>query len=59
MATVRIGEGGTVSIEVDISPDASPGDLVTTQKDDDSPDGDALGQIKGSRPPRWVELADG
>ena len=59
VAKVRMGEGGTVSIEVDISPDATPEDLVTTQKDDDSPDGDALGQIRGARPPRWVELAGG
>ena len=59
VATVRINDGGMISIEVDISPDADPEDLVTTQKDDEAPDGDALGQIRGARPPRWVELAGG
>jgi hypothetical protein len=48
-----------VSIEVDISPDADPEDLVTSQQEADEPDADVLGQIKGSRGPRWVELAGG
>jgi hypothetical protein len=58
-AKVRLGDDGAVSIEVDISPDADPEDLVTSQQEADEPDADVLGQIKGSRGPRWVELAGG
>ena len=56
---MRIGEDGRVSVEVDISPDASRDVLVESQAADEGPDADVLGQIKGSRGPRWVELAGG
>lgn len=56
---VQLGEDGRVAIDVDISPDARAEDLVTSQSPVDGPDSDALGQIKGSRGPRWVELAGG
>lgn len=58
-AKVRIGEDGRVSVEVDISPDASRGVLVESRTADEGPDADVLGRIKGSRGPRWVELAGG
>jgi hypothetical protein len=55
---IRVDESGVMALDVNISP--GPGaDLVSTQEAGANGDGDVLGQIKGARPPRWVELAGG